>query len=133
MILDDIKNTFAMLDEWEDRYAYVIELGKNLAPYPAEFQDDTHRIRGCASQVWLYIDHKNGRFDIKGEGDAHIVRGLIAIVIAAYNHKTPAEILAYDAFALFESLGFTEHISSQRANGLRAMIAKIRDVASHTV
>lgn len=130
MTLSDIQETFALLDEWEDRYAYVIELGKALAPYPIEYQDDLHRIRGCASQVWLYIEQKNGRFEIKGEGDAHIVRGLIAIVIAAYNHKSPADILAYDAFALFESLGFTEHISSQRANGLRAMIAKIREVAS---
>jgi cysteine desulfuration protein SufE len=129
MTLEEITDTFALLDEWEDRYAYVIELGKALAPYPAEHLDDAHRIRGCASQVWLSIT-KTDVFTIKGEGDAHIVRGLIAIVIAAYDLKTPQEILAFDAFGLFEKLGFTEHISNQRANGLRAMIAKIREEAT---
>jgi cysteine desulfuration protein SufE len=129
MSLEEIKETFDLIEDWEDRYAYVIELGKALAPYPSDQKDELHRIKGCASQVWLSLNWLETKLDVMGDGDAFIVRGLIAIVIAAYNGKTAQEILAFDAFSLFQELGFTEHISNQRANGLRAMIAKIREEA----
>ena len=127
--LDEIKETFALLDEWEDRYTYVIDLGKALPPFPENAKNDIYRIKGCASQVWLKMDWVDGKCQILGEGDAFIVRGLVAIVLAAYNDKTAAEILAFDAFSLFQKLGFTEHISNQRANGLRAMVARIKEEA----
>lgn len=130
-MLDEIRDTFALIDDWEERYAYVIELGKALPAFPENNKDEAHRIKGCASQVWLLTQWNNDKISIIGEGDAHIVRGLIAIVIAAYDSKTTSEILAFDAFTLFQELGFTEHISNQRANGLRAMIAKIREEAQN--
>jgi cysteine desulfuration protein SufE len=127
--LHEIEETFALLEEWEDRYAYVIELGKALAPYAEAHRDEAHKVKGCASQVWLNMAFEQEKLTLQGDSDAYIVKGLVAIVVAFYRGRTRAEILSGDAFALFEKLGFTEHISAQRANGLRAMVGRIREFA----
>lgn len=130
--LSDIRSDFDLLDEWEDRYRYVIELGRSLAPLPDELRTDTNKVRGCASQVWLATSvETNGgahapRLTFIGDSDAHIVRGLIAILFAVYDGKTADEILSTDAEAVFSELGLKEHLTQQRSNGLASMVARIR-------
>jgi cysteine desulfuration protein SufE len=128
--LAEIIETFDLLSEWEERYAYVIELGKALAPYPDFRRDEAHKVKGCASQVWLNMAFEQEKLTLQGDSDAYIVKGLVAIVVAFYVGRTRAEVVTGDAFALFEKLGFTEHISAQRANGLRAMVGRIKDFAN---
>ena len=129
-ILED----FAFLDDWEDRYRYVIELGRTLAPLPDDQRNAKTKVEGCASQVWLVseLDESSDppvmRF--AGDSDAHIVKGLVAILMALYSGQTPPKILAIDAPATFSKLGLDEHLSSQRANGLASMIKTIRHHAS---
>lgn len=131
MSLEEIEDNFELLDEWEDRYRYVIELGRTLSPLADEEKTDLTKVRGCASQVWLVFDrdHETGRLIFRGESDAHIVQGLIAILLAIYNDKTPAEILAADAHAVFARLGLNDHLTPQRSNGLKSMINRIRAIA----
>ena len=131
--LDDIVANFELLDEWDDRYRYLIELGKGLEPLPEEAHVDANKVRGCASQVWL-VTHASGNpenptLTFEGESDAHIVRGLVAIVLATYSGKPASEIAALDALDVFGKIGLVEHLSSQRANGLRSMIKRIREEA----
>jgi len=131
--IDTIREDFAFLDDWEDRYRYVIELGAGLAPYPEAVRDDAHKVPGCASQVWLAVEHgdeADPRLDLKGDSDAHIVRGLVAIVLALYSGRRASEILAIDAESTFRELGLDAHLSSQRANGLRSMVKRIRAEAA---
>jgi cysteine desulfuration protein SufE len=129
-----IADDFAFLDEWEDRYRYLIELGRTLQPLPAEAHNAENKVQGCASQVWLEksVTDEDGtvRLSFLGDSDALIVRGLVAIVIALYSGRTPAEILATDAEALFLELGLKEHLSPQRSNGLRSMVGRIRAEAA---
>ena len=129
--IDEILENFALLDQWDDRYRYVIELGRMLAPLPDGAHNEAHKVRGCASQVWLVTHVRpNGgggpvlTFD--GDSDAHIVRGLIAILFAVFSGKHAREILATDAFALFERMGLRENLTPQRSNGLRSMVERIR-------
>ena len=134
MTLEDIQSDFALLDEWEDRYRYVIELGRTLEPLSAAEHSDTNKVRGCASQVWLTTDvdtddRGDKRLTFRGDSDAHIVRGLIAILLTLYSGSTPQHILATDALALFDELGFREHLTPQRSNGLRSMVERIRSDA----
>jgi len=128
-ILDD----FAFLDDWEDRYRYVIELGKVLPELPEEKRTAENKVQGCASQVWL-VSHAGGDADpvmtFEGDSDAHIVRGLVAIVLAIYSGKRASEIAALDALDTFGAIGLVEHLSSQRANGLRSMVRRIREEAA---
>jgi cysteine desulfuration protein SufE len=131
MTLDEIIDNFALLDEWDDRYRYVIELGRNLAPLPEQERTERNKVQGCASQVWLATtvrpDGAQGPVLVfSGDSDAHIVRGLIAILFAMYSGKHASEILAGDAIALFERLGLREHLTPQRSNGFRAMVERIR-------
>ena len=132
--LSEIRDDFALLDDWEDRYRYVIELGRQLPQFPEEFRNDENKVRGCASQVWIATrsTEENGqtRLHFEGDSDAHIVRGLIAIVFALYQDATPSEILQGDAQAVFTELGLAEHITQQRSNGLASMIARIRNDAT---
>ena len=132
MTIDEIRDNFALLDEWDDRYRYVIELGRMLAPMPEEAHSAANKVQGCASQVWLsrQID-RNGepRLNYLGDSDAHIVRGLIAILLTLYSGHTPQQILATDAIAVFDEFGFREHLTPQRSNGLRAMVERIRSDA----
>jgi len=129
--IDEIVENFTLLDEWDDRYRYVIELGRTLAPLSDEAHNEANKVRGCASQVWLLTHVKPDgaagpilTFD--GDSDAHIVRGLIAIVIALYSGKTAREILAIDALGLFDRIGLREGLTPQRSNGLRSMIERIK-------
>lgn len=126
MTLDDIKSDFALLDDWEDRYRYVIELGRALPPLPDELRTDANKVRGCASQVWLSTARDGAGLSMQGESDALIVQGLIAILFAIYSGKTLDEIAELDAAAVFESLGLKEHLTPQRSNGFAAMTARIR-------
>jgi cysteine desulfuration protein SufE len=130
--IDTIRQDFTFLDEWEERYRYIIDLGAELEPYPEEFRDDVHKVPGCVSQVWLHVERDAGddpllRF--RGDSDAHIVRGLVAIVLSTYSGKRASEIAALDAFEIFSKIGLTENLSSQRSNGLRSMVKRIREEA----
>jgi cysteine desulfuration protein SufE len=132
--IDEIVQNFALLDEWDDRYRYVIELGRTLAPLADTAYIDANKVQGCASQVWLLTHAKpNGSagpvLSFEGDSDAHIVRGLIAILLALYSGKSAREILAIDALALFDSIGLRENLTPQRSNGLRSMVERIRTEA----
>jgi cysteine desulfuration protein SufE len=128
--IDEIVDSFAFLDEWDDRYRSVIELGRTLDPLPEEARNERNKVQGCASQVWLSTQRDNGAADpvltFKGDSDAHIVRGLIAILFALYSGKPAQEILNIDALGLFDKLGLREHLTPQRSNGLRSMVERIR-------
>jgi cysteine desulfuration protein SufE len=132
--LAEIRSDFNVLDDWEDRYRYVIELGRTLDPLPEELRTDTNKVRGCASQVWLATRVERAgdsapRLTFQADSDAHIVRGLIAILLAIYNGKPAAEILAMDSEPIFNELGLKEHLTPQRSNGLASMVARIRSDA----
>ena len=139
MAIDEILDNFAVLDDWDDRYRYVIELGRTLAPLPEQARSDTNKVRGCASQVWLQTKvEPDGKataaargpvLDFVGDSDAHIVRGLIAILFALYSGKPAKDILGTDAIAVFDQLGLREHLTPQRSNGLRSMVDRIRSDA----
>jgi cysteine desulfuration protein SufE len=125
--LEDLASEFEMMDDWEDRYRYVIDLGRELAPLSPDEQNDANKVRGCASQVWLVTGAgENGTMTFRGDSDAHIVRGLIAILVRLYSGHTPPEIVAFDARAAFARLGLAGALSSQRSNGLNAMVERIR-------
>jgi len=133
MTIDEIRDNFALLEDWDDRYRYVIELGRTLQAMPdAEHSHDT-KVQGCVSQVWLSkrIDRGGDEpvLNYLGDSDAHIVRGLIAILLTLYSGHTPRNILATDAVAVFDEFGFREHLTPQRSNGLRAMVERIRSDA----
>jgi cysteine desulfuration protein SufE len=133
---EEIAETFAFLDDWEDRYRHVIELGKAMPPLDLAFKVDALKVKGCASQVWLHPEiagqGPGARFDFQGESDAMIVRGLIAILHALYAGLTVKDVVAVDAQGELGRLGLNEHLSAQRSNGLRAMVARIREVAGET-
>lgn len=134
MTIDEISDNFSLLDEWDDRYRYIIELGRTLAPLPAEAHTDVNKVQGCSSQVWLTTSVRpNGAsgpvLTFVGDSDAHIVRGLIAILFALYSDKSARDILAVDPSELFVRLGLREHLSPQRSNGLKSMVARIRGEA----
>jgi cysteine desulfuration protein SufE len=132
--LDDIRADFALLDDWEDRYRYVIELGRALPPFPDALRTDANKVRGCASQVWLATERigvpgkpaKDDRMSMRGTSDAHIVQGLIALLFAIYDGKTIEEIRKADAEGVFSELGLREHLTPQRSNGLASMVKRIR-------
>ena len=130
---EDIVETFAFLDAWEDRYRHVIALGKAMPPLDAAFKVPALKVQGCASQVWLRPVITGGVFDFQGESDAMIVRGLIAILHALYAGLILAQVLTVDAPAELARLGLDEHLSSQRSNGLRAMVERIRRVVAEQV
>jgi cysteine desulfuration protein SufE len=127
---EDIAETFEFLDDWEDRYRHVIELGRAMPPLDASFKVPALKVDGCASQVWLRPMIDGGRFDFQGDSDAMIVRGLIAVLHALYAGLPVAEVAKVDAPAELARLGLNDHLSSQRSNGLRAMVDRIRDTAS---
>lgn len=126
---EDIVDTLGFFDSWEDRYRYIIDLGRELPPLPASLQTEDRLVRGCQSQVWIDVAERDGRLDLAVDSDAFIVKGLLGVVLAAYNRRTPEEILAFDIDAYFEALDLMRHLSPTRGNGLRAMVARIREVA----
>lgn len=127
---EDIAETFEFLDDWEDRYRHVIDLGKAMPPLDDSFKVPALKVQGCASQVWLRPIIEGGRFDFQGESDATIVRGLIAVLHALYSGVPVGDVAKVDAVAELGRLGLNEHLSSQRSNGVRAMVERIRSVAS---
>lgn len=134
--LDTILDDFAFLDDWEERYRYVIDLGKDLPPFPDEDRTETNRVRGCVSQVWLTTSRGDGEdpvISFQGDSDAHIVRGLVAIMLALYSDRKASEIAATDAEPVLRKLGLNEHLTPQRANGLRAMVRRMRADAESTL
>ena len=134
--IDEILDDFSYLEEWEDRYRYVIELGKALPDLPESDKTAENKVRGCASQVWLVTETGPGADPVltfRGDSDAHIVRGLVAIVLSIYSGKHASEIEKLDALDIFRGIGLVEHLSAQRANGLRSMVNRIQAEASARV
>jgi cysteine desulfuration protein SufE len=132
--ITEIIDNFSVLDDWDDRYRYLIELGRELPPLAAEAHNDANKVQGCASQVWLDTTVRpNGTSGpvlmFAGDSDAHIVRGLIAVLFATYSGKAAQDILSTDAVTLFEKLGLKEHLTPQRSNGFRSMVERIRSDA----
>lgn len=134
---DEIVADFELLEDWEDRYRYVIELGRKLQPLPEADRNDTNKVQGCASQVWLATtvkpDTRDTRLNFIGDSDAHIVRGLIAILFALYSGKSADAILDIDANAVLGRLHLKEHLTPQRSNGLLAMVERIRKDARNAI
>ncbi|MFT0890935.1 SufE family protein [Pseudochelatococcus sp. G4_1912] len=130
--LEEILDNFAFLDDWDDRYRYLIELGRMLEPISEEARTEANKVRGCASQVWLEVCESSGGADgapiltFRGDSDAHIVRGLVALAFAIFSAKPASEILRTDAFPIFEQLGLASHLTPQRSNGLRSMVDRIK-------
>jgi cysteine desulfuration protein SufE len=129
--IEEIIDNFAVLDDWDDRYRYLIELGRELPPLPEAAHSDANKVQGCASQVWLdTLVRRDGAggpmLNFAGDSDAHIVRGLIAILFAIFSGKPARHILETDALALFERMGLKEHLTPQRSNGFRSMVERIR-------
>ena len=131
--INEIYDDFAFLDEWEDRYRYVIELGQALPPFPESAKTDAYKVQGCVSQVWLTTDRGSGPDPVvsfAGDSDAHIVKGLVAIMLALFSGRRASEIISTDAEGTLRKLGLDEHLTPQRANGLRSMVKRIkRDAA----
>lgn len=138
MPIDEIIENFTLLDDWDDRYRYIIELGRGLPELPERARVDENKVQGCASQVWLQthvLPHGAGSpiLTFIGDSDAHIVRGLIAILFSIYSGKSAKEILSIDALSLFDRMGLREHLTPQRSNGLRSMMNRIRSDAQATL
>ena len=136
--IDDIRESFELLDDWDDRYRYVIELGRTLEPMPEAEHSAANKVQGCVSQVWLSRkvernDAGEALLKYHGDSDAHIVRGLVAILLTLYSGRTPQQILATDAISVFDEFGFREHLTPQRSNGLRSMVERIRTDARETL
>ena len=130
MSLETLMDDFTLFDDWEERYRYIIELGNNLAPLSDDEHSNTNKVQGCVSQVWLVTQRENDTLSIRGDSDAHIVRGLVAILLDLYADKSIAEIAAFDAEDAFSQLGLGEHLTPQRSNGFYAMVQRIRNDAA---
>jgi cysteine desulfuration protein SufE len=131
MQIDEILDNFEFLDDWEERYRYLIELGRTLEPLPDEAHSAANKVQGCASQVWLETEVTGERqgepvLHFRGDSDAHIVRGLVALTLALYSDRAANEIVATDAAPIFERLGLSQHLTPQRSNGLRSMVERIK-------
>lgn len=129
---DDIIDSLGFFDNWEERYKYIIDLGKELPEMDASLRTDDYLVRGCQSQVWLVDEWRAGKLFFQADSDAFIVKGLLGVVLAAFNGKTPGEILGFDIDAYFTQLDLLQHLSSTRGNGLKAMVKRIQDRASQT-
>ncbi|MEL6641251.1 MAG: SufE family protein [Pseudomonadota bacterium] len=127
---EEIADTFEFLDDWEDRYRHVIDMGKAISPLDDAFKVPATKVDGCASQVWLQPSIKEGVFSFQGDSDAMIVKGLIAVLMALYNGVPVKEVGVIDASAELGRLGLNDHLSAQRSNGVRAMVARIQEVAA---
>lgn len=128
--IEEIIENFSYLDDWEDRYGYLIELGGDLTDLPREEMCETNRVRGCASQVWLINSFENGRLTFNGASDAHIVRGLVAVALSLFSGKTPETVLSTDEQIVFRQIGLGDHLTPQRSNGLKSLVNKIKSVAT---
>jgi cysteine desulfuration protein SufE len=124
--LTSLREDFSYLDDWEDRYKHVIELGRALPPMPDALKSPATKVNGCASQVWIHSRFESGKLHLQGDSDALIVKGLIAIAFMVYADLTVSEIAAYDAVPVFADLGLKDHLTPQRSNGLASMVARIK-------
>ncbi len=127
--LEEIIDNFSFLDDWEDRYGYLIELGRALTPLAEEEKNESNKVKGCVSQVWLVSNVQNGEVHFIGASDAHIVSGLVAIALSIFSGKSAEEILATDEQKTFKAIGLEEHLTPQRSNGLNSMVARIKAIA----
>ena len=130
MSLETLLEDFALFDDWEERYRFIIELGNGLAPLSDAEHNEANKVPGCVSQVWLITEAQDDRLHFRGDSDAHIVRGLVAILLDLYNGKSRAEIAAFDAEGAFTQLGLSDHLTPQRSNGFYAMVQRIRNDAA---
>ena len=128
--IDEIMSNFEFLDEWDDKYLYLIELGKSLMPLKEDEMNEKTKVRGCVSQVWVVCQKDGEAFEFRGASDAHIVRGLVAIVLVLFSGKTADEIKNIDETQTFEAIGLEEHLTPQRSNGLRAMVKRLREMTA---
>jgi cysteine desulfuration protein SufE len=138
MTIDEIIENFEFLDDWDDRYRYLIELGRELAPLPEAAHNEENKVRGCASQVWLQTEVERGAdgvpvLNFLGDSDAHIVRGLVALTLAFFSGRKAPDIVTADAQNLFRQLGFEQHLTPQRSNGLRSMVDRIKRDATQAL
>jgi len=133
--VEKIKSAFDMLPDWEERYRFIIDLGRDLEPLADDERNEKTRVRGCMSQVWMVADPVNGAatMHFRGDSDAHIVRGLIAILLLIYGDKTPQEIVATDINAIFAELQLEQHITMNRRNGLYSMVERIERLAQQAI
>jgi cysteine desulfuration protein SufE len=136
--IEAIRSDFAILDDWEDRYRYLLDLGRALEPLSEAAHNDANKVRGCVSQVWLELRREPGPggepiMRYRGDSDSHLVRGLVAIAIALFSERTPRQILATNALGIFRELGLEEHLTPQRSNGVRSMFQRIRADAASAV
>jgi cysteine desulfuration protein SufE len=133
MKIDDIRETLLFLDDWEERYRFVIDLGRKLPPLPEAEKTEGNKVRGCASQVWLVPERVDGpggaRLSWRGDSDAHIVKGLVAVVLALYSGKRPEEVLATDAKGFLDEVGLSAHLTAQRSNGLHSLVERVKSDA----
>ena len=127
--IDDIKDTLGFVDSWEDRYKYIIDLGKDLPDLPDAKRTEDRLVKGCQSKVWIDDNIEQGKVQLTVDSDAFIVKGLLCIILAAYNNRAPVEILDFDIEAYFQELDLMSHLSASRGNGLRAMVARIQSIA----
>ncbi|MEE9315132.1 MAG: SufE family protein [Rhizobiaceae bacterium] len=127
--LEEIIENFSFLDDWEDRYGYLIELGRALTPLAPEEKNDANKVTGCVSQVWLSSDNDGEIMHFTGASDAHIVSGLVAIALTIFSGKTASDILSTDEQETFKAIGLEEHLTPQRANGLKSMVVRIKAIA----
>ena len=132
MDLEELKETFSFFDDWEDKYRFIIDLGKDLTPLADAEKTEANLIRGCQSQVWLTHQLSDGKLHFQLDSDAHIVRGLGAVVLIASYDQSPEQIAALDLDGLFDELDLLAHLSVTRGNGLRSMIEKIKHIAAHS-
>ena len=124
--IDELVDEFELLGDWEERYRYLIELGQALPAFPEAERTDARKVKGCVSQVWVVVDMDDGRIQLRGDSDAHIVKGLVALMDRLYSGRTPEEALSIDPKAVLGRIGLAEHLSPQRSNGLASMIKRIR-------
>ncbi|MEP3072377.1 SufE family protein [Maricaulis sp.] len=127
--IEDIVDEFDLLGDWEERYKYLIDMGKALPDMPESERTDTNKVKGCVSQVWLVTEPGENTLTFRADSDAHIVRGLAALLLRVYSGRTPADILSVDAREVLKRIGLSEHLSPQRSNGLTSMIGRIRGAA----
>lgn len=127
--IQDMIDDFAFLGDWEERYMHVIDMGKSMPPLSPEEKTDIHKVKGCVSQVWLVSDVQDGKLIFRGDSDAHIVKGLVAVVLQIFSNRTPQDITATNASEILKLLELDEHLSPQRSNGLKAMIERIQSQA----
>ncbi|TRO96545.1 SufE family protein [Glycocaulis profundi] len=128
--IDALVDEFDLLDDWEQRYRHLIDLGQEMDPLPEAEKTEASKVKGCVSQVWLVMDREGEALVIRGDSDAHIVKGLVALLVRLYSGRSPGEITAIDPRAVLSRIGLAEHLSPQRSNGLSSMVARIREEAA---